>query len=87
MQQPPKPSKLVGALRCCAGILLVGGAVGGIIAINHNGKLEQGNAAPAAIKGKASELMVPRKHGTCVDTKPGTTVNSSCVHIQQHNIL
>ena len=68
MQQPPKPSKLVGALRCCAGILLVGGAVGGIIAINHNGKLEQGNAAPAAIKGKASELMVPRKHGTCVDS-------------------
>jgi|TARA_B110000090_G_scaffold187229_1_gene216564 peptide methionine sulfoxide reductase MsrB len=46
----------------------VGGAVGGIIAINHNGKLEQGNAAPAAIKGKASTLMVARKHGTCVDS-------------------
>ena len=66
--QPPKPSKLVGPLRWCAGILLVGGAVGGIIAINHNGKLEQGNAAPAAIKGKASTLMVARKHGTCVDS-------------------
>jgi peptide methionine sulfoxide reductase MsrB len=66
--QPPKPPKLVGPLRWCAGILLVGGAVGGIIAINHNGKLEQGNAAPAAIKGKASALMVARKHGTCVDS-------------------
>mgnify|MGYP006155178943 CR=1 len=66
--QPPKPPKLVGPLRWCAGILLVGGAVGGIIAINHNGKLEQGNAAPAAIKGKASTLMVARKHGTCVDS-------------------
>ena len=55
-------------LAWCAGILLVGGAVGGIIAINHNGKLEQGNAAPAAIKGKASALMVARKHGTCVDS-------------------
>jgi peptide methionine sulfoxide reductase MsrB len=66
--QPPKPPKLAGPLRWCAGILLVGGAVGGIIAINHNGKLEQGNAAPAAIKGKASTLMVARKHGTCVDS-------------------
>lgn len=66
--QPPKPPKLVGPLRWCAGILLVGGAVGGIVAINHNGKLEQGNAAPAAIKGKASTLMVARKHGTCVDS-------------------
>jgi len=47
------------------GFLLITGAVAAVVAVNANGKLEQGNTAPASIKGEASMLMIQRAHGTC----------------------
>ena len=53
------------ALPVCS-FLLVGGVVAAVVAIQSNGKMKQGASVPAVLKGKASEIMIPRQHGTCV---------------------